>query len=90
MVGHVGHATEAIRSSSRHGGRKRRAIERKFRLKKPIAEAGAVFEQSTLVRIEFGTPVAELVIGLDKDHAITIFVDLDTLLECPEWFEEVT
>ncbi len=80
----------AVRSSSRYGGKKRGAVDRKFRLKKPLVEAGAIFEQSTLNRIQFGTPVAELLIGLDKDHTVTIVVDLDTLLECPEWFEEVT
>ena len=75
-------------SKSRYGGTKR-TLDRKFRLRKNLVKAGAVFEQTTLKKIEFGTTVAELVIGLDKNHTVSVAVDLDTLLECPEWFEEV-
>jgi len=61
----------------------------KYRLLKPLAEAGTVFEgPGPNVQKSYGQ-TAEVVLSLDKDHSVSVVVDLQTVKECPEWFEEV-
>jgi len=59
----------------------------KYKLLKPLAEAGTVFGgPGPNVQKSYGQ-TAEVILELDKDHAVNIVVDLQTIKECPEWFE---
>lgn len=61
----------------------------RYRLLKPLAEAGTILEgPGPNVQKHYGQ-TAEVILPLDRDHSVNVVVDLQTVKECPDWFEEV-
>ena len=55
---------------------------------------GAILEQNEFLLnapkyISHGTPYYECLIGIGKDHTMSIYVDQDTIISNPNYFEEV-
>lgn len=61
----------------------------RYRLLQPLAPEGTILDApGPNIQRSYGR-TAEVVVELDRNHTVNIVVDLQTIEECPQWFEEI-